>query len=64
MVRRFIFRGGTVMSTDSAQRPSSGGPKHFSPRDLLIVLLAIVGIVFANVGVVRALDIALDAIHR
>ncbi|WBJ99212.1 hypothetical protein [Methylocystis parvus] len=52
------------MNAHSAQRPSCGDSKHISPRDLAIALLAIAGVVFANVGVVRALDIALDAIHR
>lgn len=39
-------------------------PKTLSLRDLAIVLFAVTGIILANVEVVRALDIALDAIHR
>ncbi len=38
--------------------------QEFSLRDATIAALAIVGVVLANIGVVRALDIALDAIHR
>jgi len=38
--------------------------KHLSLRDVLVVILAVAGVIFANVEVVRALDIALDAIHR
>ncbi|KAF2989714.1 hypothetical protein OGR47_00915 [Methylocystis sp. MJC1] len=38
--------------------------QEFSLRDATIAALAVLGVVFANIGVVRALDIALDAIHR
>ncbi|GLI91789.1 hypothetical protein [Methylocystis echinoides] len=40
------------------------GPKRLSGRDLLIFAAAIAGVVFFNVGVVRALDVALDAFTR
>jgi hypothetical protein len=39
-------------------------PKHFNLRDLTVVAIAVAGIILANIGVVRALDVALDAIHR
>ncbi len=39
-------------------------PKRVAVRDVLLVVAAMTGVVFANVGVVRALDVALDAIHR
>lgn len=45
-------------------RDSADRPKPTSFRDVAIVALAVAGIVLANVGVVRALDVALDAIHR
>lgn len=37
---------------------------HFSFKDIAIVIAAIAVIVLGNCGVVRALDIALDAIRR
>ncbi len=42
-----------------------GAPsRRLSSRDVAIAIAAVMAIVFANVGVVRALDIALDALHR
>jgi hypothetical protein len=52
------------MENQIARRPSAGSTKSPSLRDLAIVTAAILGIIFTNVGVVRALDLALDAIHR
>jgi hypothetical protein len=39
-------------------------PRKVPLRDACVALLAVVALVFGNVGVVRALDIALDALHR
>lgn len=52
------------MDTDFTGRPGTGAPKRFSFRDLAIVVMAGALIVIGNVGVVRALDVALDALHR
>lgn len=52
------------MDIDAFRRDSARTPKHLSLWDVTIVLAAGAAIVLANVGVVRALDIALDAIHR
>jgi hypothetical protein len=38
-------------------------PRPSSFREVAVVALAVTGIILANVGVVRALDVALDAIH-
>lgn len=46
------------------RRAAAPGAKRLSSRDVLMVLAAVAAIVFANVGVVRALDMALDALHR
>ena len=35
-----------------------------SLRDVVLVTLAVLAIIFANVEVVQALDIALDVLHR
>lgn len=35
-----------------------------SLRDVILVTLAVLAIIFANVEVVQALDIALDVLHR
>ncbi len=45
-------------------RQSGDAPKPVSAADLLLVAAAIAAIVCANVGVVRALDVALDAVHE
>ncbi|MEK4032712.1 hypothetical protein WOC76_02710 [Methylocystis sp. IM3] len=46
------------------RRASAPGAKSLSSRDVVMVLAAVAAIVFANVGVVRALDVALDVLHR
>ncbi len=51
------------MDTQTTQSPSTGAQKRLSSWDLAVVIAAALGIIFMNVGVVRALDIALDAIH-
>ena len=35
-----------------------------SLRDVLLLVLAVAAIIFANVEVVQALDVALDVFHR
>jgi hypothetical protein len=52
------------MDEEFARSLAAQGPKRLSGRDLLIVVAAIAGVVFFNVGVVRALDVALDAFNR
>ncbi|HEY8162796.1 MAG: hypothetical protein ACR650_01120 [Methylocystis sp.] len=52
------------MNTRDIDRAAAIGPKELSLRDVTIVLFAIATIILANVGVVRALDLTLDAIHR
>lgn len=52
------------MDTEIFSRSETGASKHLSLRDLAIVALAVALIVLGNVGVVRALDVALDALHR
>ncbi|WP_424360828.1 hypothetical protein [Methylocystis parvus] len=47
----------------TARSPACEGAR-FSFRDVAIVIAAIAMIVLGNCGVVRALDIALDAIRR
>ncbi|MGE5388336.1 MAG: hypothetical protein ACM3NE_05550 [Hyphomicrobiales bacterium] len=44
-------------------RGSGEAPKTVSGVDLLLVAAAVIAIICANVGVVRALDVALDAVH-
>ncbi|CAJ0889886.1 hypothetical protein AMST5_03999 [freshwater sediment metagenome] len=44
-------------------RGSGEAPKTVSRVDLLLVAAAVIAIICANVGVVRALDVALDAVH-
>ncbi len=46
------------------QGQAAGEPKHVSFRDLILVVVAVAGVILGNVGVVRALDVALDVIHR
>lgn len=58
-----IFRA-VEMNTRDIDRAAAIGPKELSLRDVTIVLFAIATIILANVGVVRALDLTLDAIHR
>ena len=55
---------GFVMDIQTARRHSAEPSKALSLRDLTIVVVAIMAIIFANIGVVRALDVALDAFHR
>lgn len=45
-------------------RASAAAQKRVSSWDLVVVVAAVAAIVFANVGVVRALDLALDVLHR
>ncbi len=52
------------MEDQVERRASVPEAKRLSPRDVAIVVAAVAAIVFANVGVVRALDVALDALHR
>lgn len=52
------------MDIRTARRESRQDAKRLSLWDLTIVLAAGAAIVLANVGVVRALDVALDALHR
>lgn len=52
------------MSNRFTRGDSAAEPKRLHSRDLAIVIFAVAAIVLGNVGVVRALDIALDAIHR
>jgi hypothetical protein len=52
------------MDAEFTGRAGAGAPKRLSLRDFAIVVLAGALIVLGNVGVVRALDIALDALHR
>lgn len=42
----------------------SNDRKQVSIRDVLLVAAALAAIIGANVGVVRALDVALDAVHE
>ncbi len=44
-------------------RQSNDAQKPVSVADILLVAAAVAAIVCANVGVVRALDVALDAVH-
>lgn len=44
--------------------PACEAATHSLVKDLMIVLFAIGAMVLGNCGVVRALDVALDAIHR
>jgi hypothetical protein len=53
-----------VVDSRTAQRDSAEPSKSPSLRDVTIVVVAIAAFIFANVGVVRALDVALDAMHR
>lgn len=55
---------GVEMSDRFQQGDAVGKPKHLSLRDLILVVFAVAGVILGNVGVVRALDIALDVIHR
>ncbi|WP_457798730.1 hypothetical protein [Methylocystis sp. S23] len=52
------------MDNRDIDRSPAREAKPVSARDLAIVLFAIAAVVFANLGVVRALDAALDTIHR
>jgi hypothetical protein len=52
------------MSDRFQQGPAAGETKNVSLRDLILVVVAVAGVILGNVGVVRALDIALDVIHR
>lgn len=51
------------MDTRIARGDAAERPKQLA-WDLTIVVVFVIGFIFANVGVVRALDVALDAIHR
>jgi hypothetical protein len=44
-------------------RGSGEASKPVSGVDLLLVAAAVIVIICANIGVVRALDVALDAVH-
>ncbi len=52
------------MNTRDVERAAAVEPKELSLGDVTIVLFAVAVIILAKVGVVRALDMALDAIHR
>lgn len=47
-----------------ADQEAAARPKKFPFRDLAAVIIAVMGVILANVGVVRALDVALDVVHR
>jgi hypothetical protein len=52
------------MGRDATDRSGTGDAKRLPLTDLALVLASVVVIVLGNVGVVRALDVALDALHR
>lgn len=52
------------MNTRDVDRAAAVGSKEVPLGDVTIVLLALAAIILANLGVVRALDVALDALHR
>ncbi len=52
------------MTSQLTRSDSAPAPKRLSARDALLAAAAVAGLILANIGVVRALDIALDAIHR
>ncbi len=52
------------MDEEVTGRSDAGASKSLSLRDLTIVAMAGALIVLGNVGVVQALDVALDALHR
>ena len=56
--------GAFGMDTEISRRAETSAPKRLSLLDLVIVVAAGVLIVLGNVGVVRALDVALDALRR
>jgi hypothetical protein len=55
--------GGDSMNGDRF-RPKDDAQKPVSVADILLVAAAVAAFVCASVGVVRALDIALDAVHE
>lgn len=52
------------MDNEFTGRSEPGAPKRLSLWDLGLVIGASALIVLGNVGVVQALDVALDALHR
>jgi hypothetical protein len=58
------FSGVAGMDAEFTGRTGAEARKRLSLRDFAIVALAGALIVLGNVGVVRALDVALDALHR
>lgn len=52
------------MDEEFSGQSAPGAPKRLSLWDLAIVAVAGAVIVLGNVGVVQALDVALDALHR
>ncbi len=46
------------------RRRMAPSPKGFFARDVMFAVAAIGAVILFNCGVVRALDVALDAIHR
>lgn len=63
MKRKFLVRQ-VEMDSGLRHRHSAGGEKPLLFRDVALAILAFVGVIFANVGVVRALDVALDVFRR
>ncbi len=51
------------MSGDKTSQ-TGGAQKPVSVADILLAAAAVAALVCANVGVVRALDVALDAVHE
>lgn len=52
------------MVTRNMRGAATDRPKEASIRDIAILALAAIGVILANIGVVRALDVALDAFYR
>lgn len=52
------------MGARHIHREAADRPKDLSLRDVIIVAIATIAVILANVGVVRALDVALDALNR
>ncbi len=51
------------MDMRAARPETARRDKHFSLRDIVVAMAAIAALVLCNVGVVQALDVALDALR-
>jgi hypothetical protein len=51
------------MAKSGRIRSMDGERNRVSVRDVMLVAAAVAAIICANVGLVRALDVALDAVH-